>query len=78
MSLRHSNIAISAILAGLLAAAPVAVAEAAQPDDEDEGPAPQPTPSGDGDPGPSGDPGGAARPAPYHVDLSQDDFYRAR
>ncbi len=39
MSLRHSNIAISAILAGLLAVAPVAVAEAAQPDDEDPGPA---------------------------------------
>ena len=45
-------------------------------DDDDDGPLPS-DPGG----GPTGGaarelPGGAARPATYHVDLSQDDFYR--
>ncbi len=44
-------------------------------DDDDADPGPQGRPDG---PGPAGapSPGGAARPASYHVDLSQDDFYR--
>ena len=44
-------------------------------DDDDDQP---PTGDAGGRPetGPRGSPGGAARPATYHVDLSQDDFYR--
>ena len=38
MSLPRPNFVLSAIFAGLLAAAPVAVAEAAQPPDDDPGP----------------------------------------
>lgn len=39
---------------------------------DDDEPPPPPDPGG----GPSAEPGGAARPATFHVDLSQDDFYR--
>jgi hypothetical protein len=44
-------------------------------DDDDDPPGRDP---GGGRPsaGPAGSPGGASRPATYHVDLSQDDFYR--